>query len=203
MNYRDYAAQYSGHIEAIGGVLYDTVTYLSAATVGLTAFTVARANLSLSNMELAGQLASPKAFLIRAVRCAILTVPWSSARVAAGTIQGGTLNDVAQLLNTGTMQLLIGNKFYCEFPLWMIPGGTGPFGVMAGDGDVADPGEIQDFGTNGVPDINNIRALTKPIFIGPQINFQVNLIWPAALTLAEGNTDIQITFDGDQLRPVQ
>jgi len=204
MNYQDYASQYGGAIEKIGGVLYDTVAYVTAVSLQLIYFTVLRNNLALSNMELAGTLASPKAFLIRGIRVNIMQHPFSSARAAAGQVQPGAIDNVAQLLNTGIATLTIGAKQYAQFPLWMLPAGSGAGGVMASDGDVADPGEIQDHASNGEPDVFNVRTLSKPIFIGPQINFNVALTWPAAITLAGAvNVPIQVILDGDLLRPVQ
>lgn len=204
MNYSDYASQYGGAIEAIGGMLYDTNAYTSAATINQVFFTTLRNNLALSNMELAGTLASPKAFLIRAIRVKILQQPFSSARAAAGAVQPGALDNIAQLLNTGVATLTIGAKQYSQLPIWMTPAGSGAWGLQASDGDVADPGEIQDYAVNGDPEIWNVRKLTKPIFIGPQINFNVVLNWPAAITLAGAvAVNIQVILDGDLLRPVQ
>lgn len=204
MNYNDYASQYGGAIESIGGVLYDTVAYTSATTLVQNFFTTLRNNISLSNMELAGTLASPKAFLIRAIRVNILQHPFSSARAAAGSVQPGAIDNIAQLLNTGVATLTIGAKQYAQYPLYLLPAGSGASGAMASDGDVADPGEIQDHATNGIPDPWNVRVLSKPIFIGPQINFNVVLNWPAAITTAGGvAVNIQVLFDGDLLRPVQ
>jgi len=204
MNYNDYRSQYGGSIEVIGGVLYDTVAYVSAASVALTYFTVVRNNLALSNIELAGTFPSPKAFLIRSVSCKIMQRAFSSARAAAGQVQPGAIDNIAQLVNTGVFEFTIGSKRYIHMPLWMMPGGSSAQGVAAGDGDVADPGEIQDWATNGKPDTRNVRTLSKPIFIGPQVNFVGVITWPAAITLAGGvNVNVQIRFEGDQLRPVQ
>jgi hypothetical protein len=204
MNYQDYASQYGGAIEAIGGVLYDVVTYTSATTLNMNYFTTLRNNLGLSNMELAGTLASPKAFLVRAIRVDILQPPMSSARAAAGSVQPGAMDNIAQFLNSGILTLTIGAKQYAQFPLWMLPCGSGVWGVMASDGDVADPGEIQDYATNGYPQSWNVRTLSKPIFIGPQINFNVLINFPAVITTAGGvAVNIKVLLDGDLLRPVQ
>jgi hypothetical protein len=54
-----------------------------------------------------------------------------------------------------------------------------------------------------VPDPGAIYTLSKPIFLAPQINFKVDLTWPAALTLSGGNTDLEFFLDGDIIRPVQ
>ena len=203
VGYAKYDTQYKGQKESIGWMLWDTVQYTSAATVALTFFNAVRATLDLSNMELAGQLASPKAFLVRAIRFFPKIHPLSSARAAAGAVQPGILSDIAQLLNGGVLQIQIGSKNYGVYPLWKLPAGAGAYAAYASDGDVADPGEIQDYAMPGVPDARNAYTLARPLFIAPQINFSVQLTWPAALTLAHGNTLLTIALDGDLIRPVQ
>ena len=207
MNYQEYASQYAGQIEAIGGQLYDTLNYTGAATLNLTYFTALRNNLALSNMELAGTLPSPKGFLIRSIRVVIQEDILTSARAASGAVQPGAIDNIAQLVNTGVFTLTIGAKQYAQFPIWMLPAGGGPWNAVAASGDTADPGQLQDFASNGIPDIRNVRTLSKPIFIGPQINFNATIVWPAAVTLAGPGaphvTAIKIILDGDLLRPVQ
>lgn len=203
VEYDRYSTQYAGQIENIGWMLYDTATYTSAATVTLRFFNAVRASRDLGNMELASQLPAGKAFLVRALRFMVKQEPRSVARAAAGTVQTGAVDNVARLGYTGAMRLIVGSKVYCEFPLWMIPAGGGAYGQYASDGDVADPGEIQDWANNGVPDVRNAYTLSKPIFIPPQMNFYVDCFWAAALTLAGGNTNVTIALDGELLRPVQ
>jgi hypothetical protein len=205
MNYEQYASQYRGAIEKLGGMLYDTVAFVTAATLQLTFFNAIPANPSVGNMELAGQLPNPKGFLIRAIKVNILQHPMSMARTAAGTVQPGALDNIAQILNTGVLTLTIGTKRYAQFPIWMLPGGCGVYGVQASDGDVADPGEIQDFATNGYPDPHNSFNLSLPIFIGPGINFNAIIQWPAPAIATAGAiaVPIRVILDGDLVRPIQ
>jgi hypothetical protein len=107
------------------------------------------------------------------------------------------------MLNTGFFRLVIGSKPYSELPLWMIPGGSGPSGSLAFDGDNPTTGVVADFATNGVPSPDNVLVLSQPLFIAPLVNFYVEILWQAAITLAGGNTNVQVTFDGDLMRPVQ
>jgi hypothetical protein len=201
--YAKYNTQYGGEKESVGWMLWDTVQYTSAATVALTFFNAIRATRDLSNMELAGQLAAPKAFLVRAIRFYVKELPRATARSAAASVQTGALDDMQQLLNDGVLSFLIGSKNYGVFPLWSVPAGGGFFGQYGSDGDVADPGEVQDWATNGVPHTHNVFTLSRPLFIAPQINFQVTITWPAAITLAGGNTNLSVILDGDLIRPVQ
>jgi hypothetical protein len=87
-------------------------------------------------------------------------------------------------------------------PLWCLTAGGGAMGMLA----IAAGGAAfnsMDYAQNGVADPRAVNTLSKPLFIGPQINFNGVVNWPAALTLAGGNTDLTILLDGDLLRPVQ
>jgi len=201
--YERYNSQYNGQIEAIGWKWWDTQTYVSAATVNLTNWFNVRATQDLSNMEVAFQLAAPKAFLIRAIRFFVKQRPRSVARAAAAAAQTGAVDNIAQLINTGVFTLTIGNKQYNQEPLWCLTAGAGASGLMSGEGATADPGAQSDYAQNGIADPRAVNSLAKPIFIAPQINFSAVLTWPAALTLAGGDTAITILLDGDLLRPVQ
>lgn len=199
--YSQYNTQFEGQLETIGGVLYDTVTYVSAATTNLRMFNVARATLDLSNMLAQGQLPYPTSFLIRAVRLFIKQRPESIATAAAAAAQGGAFDNIAQLLISGVCTLQVGSKPYFQYPLWAIPAGGGAYGNLAVN-DILVGGSLADYGNVGYPDSKNGLTLTKPVLIAPQINFFVDLFWPAALTLTR-NVNITVLFDGDLTRQVQ
>lgn len=203
--YTQYDSQYAGQKEAIGWKWWDTQTYVSGAagTTLLPQFFNVRATPDLGNMEVAFQLAAPKAFLLRAVRFFIKQTPFSSARAASGSAQTGAISNAALLGNTGVFTFTIGSKIYVQEPLWCLTAGAGAAGVMAVEGATADPGGVVDYGQLGIADPRAVNTLAKPIFIAPQINFTAALTWPAPLTLAGGNTPITIVLDGDLIRPVQ
>jgi hypothetical protein len=200
--YNKYRTTYPD-IEIIGGMLWDTIPYVSAASLRLTFFNAVRATPDLSNMDTPSMLSNNKGFLIRAVRFKVLQAPRNQDRVADGNVQPGAFDNIAQLLNTGFFRFVIGSKPYIELPLWMIPGGDGPSGFISADGDVPTTGRVSDFATNGIPSPDNNLTLSQPLFIAPLVNFYAEIIWPAALTLAGGNTNIQVLYDGDLMRPVQ
>lgn len=203
--YRAYETQYPGVLETIGAVLYDTVQYVSGSTTSLQLFNSTRSTIDLSNMEAAGQLPYPKSFLIRAVRFYIKQVPRSQDRAASGSVQTGALANVARLINTGVFTLQIGAKPYFQYPLWALPSGGGVFPAMGLTNIAAGApivGTVVDAGVNGLPDARAVLTLTKPILIGPQINFVGLLEWPSAVTLT-GDLYITVCFDGDLTRPVQ
>jgi hypothetical protein len=145
------------------------------------------------------QLAAPKAFLIRAIRFFVKTRPQT---VTTGTplpaTQAGAFDDVVQIINTGVFQLTIGNKVYNLEPLWCLTSGGGAYGVLQSGSTIS-----MSYAQNGIPDPRAVNALSKPLFIGPQINFTAQITWPATLTLTNGNPALCILMDGDLLRPVQ
>lgn len=204
--YEQYNSQYGGQIEAIGWKWWDTQTYISGTTTRLPQWFNVRATRDLSNMEVAFQLAAPKAFLIRAIRIFIKVRPRVVTPVTAtGAVLTGTFDDVVQLINTGVVDLNIGNKIYALEPLWALTSGGGAFGALGLVGAAPVAGQIGtgSYAQVGEPDPRAVNSLSKPIFIAPQINFNATMDWPAALTLASGDTTITLVIDGDLLRPVQ
>lgn len=201
-DYERYNSQYGGQIEAIGWQWWDTQTFTSGTTTSLVNFFNVRTTPDLSNMEVAFQLAAPKAFLVRAIRFFVKQQPESVARAASASVQTGAANNIALLTNTAVMSLTIGNKVYCQVPLWMLTAGAGPYGVIALEGATADPGGAVDFAQNGWPDPRAVYTLAKPIFIAPQINFNARIDWAATVTLTR-NQPLTLLLDGDLLRPVQ
>lgn len=197
--YEAYNTQYGGQIESIGWKWWDTQTYVSGTTTALTNFFNVRATPDLSNMEVAFQLAAPKAFLVRAIRFFVKQRPRAATVTGGGTAAVGAFDNIAQLINTGVMSLTIGNKTYALEPLWCLTAGGGAAGVL----DVGTAVQLTDYAQNGIADPRAVNTLSKPLFIGPQINFNARIDWAAALTLEGGNTTLTLLLDGDLLRPVQ
>lgn len=189
--YQDYNTQYKGQIESIGWKWWDTQTYVSGTTTNLPQWFNLRATPDLSNMEVAFQLAAPKAFLVRAIRFFVKSRP--TIVTSGATFVTNAFDDVAQLINTGVWTLTVGNKQYNMEPLWCLTAGGGAVGSLSTGA----------YAQNGVSDPRAVNTLSKPLFIGPQINFAGVVTWPTALTLASGNLTISILLDGDLLRPVQ
>jgi hypothetical protein len=198
-----YNSQYAGKLEWIGWRWWDTKTYTSGTTTALTNFFgTIPATIDLGNMQVAAQLAAPNAFMVRAVGWYLKQRPRAVTAVATANPQTGAVDNIAQLSNTGVAQLSIGSKVYGQWAMWQLTSGGGPYAMMTDAGAAASNLSI-DWGMNGVPDPRAIYTLSKPIFIAPQINFKVDMTWPAALTLAGGNTDLAFFLDGDIIRPVQ
>jgi hypothetical protein len=201
--YTQYDSQYAGRKEAIGWKWWDTQTFTSASTTALPGyFTVVRATPDLGNMEVAGQLAAPKAFLLRAIRCFFKIRPHNITQAATTAVQTGMIDDVAQIANTGVLSLTIGSKVYCQEPVYCLSSGAGIWGVASVAGANA-ANLYSDYAQLGIPDPRAVNTLAKPIFIAPQINWKVDIVWAATITLAGGNPALTVILDGDLIRPVQ
>jgi hypothetical protein len=193
--YAAYNTQYNGNIETIGWKWWDTQTFTSGTTTALTQWFTTRATLDLSNMEVQFQLAAPKAFLVRAIRFYVKSRPTAITASAVSSVvtETGLFDDVAQIINTGVFQLTVGNKVYNMEPLWCLTAGGGAYGILT----------TGSYAQNGIADPRAVNTLSKPLFIGPQINFTARVDWPATITLAGGNPTLTLLLDGDLLRPVQ
>jgi hypothetical protein len=199
--YEQYSASYGNRLDRIGWKWWDTQTYVSGTTTQLPQWFNVRATPDLGNMEVAFQLAAPKAFLIRAIRFFIKQRPRSVTPALATGAATGAIDNVAQLINTGVFVLTIGNKQFAMEPLWVLTAGGGAMGMLALS--AISGASTVDYAQNGIADPRAVNTLSIPIFIPPQLNFSAVVSWPAALTLSGGNTDITFLLDGDILRPVQ
>lgn len=198
-----YNTQFPGAKEVLGWQLWDTQTYLSGVTTALPQWFNVRATPDLSNMETAFQLPAPKAFLLRVIRFFVKQRPQSVTPVAVTGPQTGAMDNIAQLINTGVFVFTVGSKPYVMSPLWFLTAGGGAAGYMALATSAGGASIYTDMAQNGIADPRAVASLSKPLFIAPQINFTATVTWPAALTLAGGNTTITFMMDGDLVRPVQ
>lgn len=201
---REYAAyntQYANQLETIGWQWWDTQTFVSGTTTSLTQFFNVRATPDLGNMEVAFQLAAPKAFLIRAIRFFVKQRPSTISPVTSP--QTGNFDNIAQLINTGVFTFTIGNKQYAQNALWTLTAGGGASGAMAAANSTVAASNYFDYAQSGIADPRAVYTLAKPLFIPPQMNFNAVVTWPAVITLAGGNTTVCFLLDGDLLRPVQ
>jgi hypothetical protein len=201
--YEQYSASYGNKLDRIGWKWWDTQTYVSGTTTQLPQWFNVRATPDLGNMEVAFQLAAPKAFLIRAIRFFMKQRPRAVSPAATSGPQLGAIDNIAQIINTGVFVLTIGNKQFAMEPLWVLTAGGGAMGAMALATTASAAAVYTDMAQNGIADPRAVNTLSIPIFIPPQLNFSAVVSWPAALTLSGGNTDICFLLDGDILRPVQ
>lgn len=191
----------TGQAEVIHWMLYDTLTYTSGATLTLNFFQTVKATLDLSNMEIGGQLAAPKQFLIRSMRFFLKQRPESVNVVAPPAVQTGAVNNIALLFFNAACTITIGSKEYGRYPAHQFMAGGG----VAGQLNVANiliAGGYADYAQLGVPSAKNIFTFATPMLIEPQINFGINLSWAAAVTLTR-SLPICCLLEGDLIRPIQ
>jgi len=178
--------------QTISWIWYAKQTYVSTTTVLLNFFNVVPATLDLGNMVVAGSLQGMQAFVVKAIRVYFNTI------VTTGATFVGSINDVSQLLNTGILTFTVGQKNYGIWPLHALPAGGGAYGTVT---NAVATQQLQ-LGQNGDSDPRSVYSLEHPLLIEPQINFQAQIQWPAALTLV-ANLNITVMLDGSLIRPVQ
>lgn len=192
--------------EVISYSLWSRKTFTSANTVTLDFFDSAQSGMD-GNLPLAGQLANGVAFLIQAVRIIPVIRPTETAAAApADGSADGALNDMFQMISTGSGLLRVGDKEYGRWPLFMLPAAAGLYGGFGNVGTLTAPASSQlQFASNGVPDPRSAFVLPIPIVIPPQFTFRVNVAWEAAITThaATGNPKIFCVLDGELMRPKQ
>ena len=148
-------------------------------------------NLSLTNLQIAGQLASDQTYVILSLRCWL----WFEGLNARTNYQQVT----SQLYFT----LNLGDKPQFQAPIWYVPSGGGLHGF-----DSTTP--IFNLGT---PTQESILKLARPIVVPVRQNFNVNMEFfgvgtTDALTLLNAGDDtdqkvIMFMIDGLQTRDVQ
>lgn len=205
-NIGDWRVKYSvvdpSSTEILGAALRDRQSYVSTTTTRLTFFTTIPANRLAGNMPIAGQLPAGTAFLVQAIRV-ILHVQPQAIAAPAGAVDPitGTLNDLFLIYTNGVMSVDVLNKKYCDYPLWMLPPGAGFANAALSAGAAGSLGQAAGWCN---PDPRAVYTLAVPFVIPPQTSFPTILEWPlGAQTLAGGNTDIEVVFDGQLARPKQ
>jgi hypothetical protein len=150
-------------------------------------------NLALTNLQVAGQLASDQTYVALALRCWLF--------FDGTNRRANYLNTMAQLYFT----LTLGDKPQFVAPCWYFPAGGGTYGFDA-------TANLSIF-NNGYPSQQAIMKLARPIILPVRQNFNVNAEFfvvggTNALTLLNtGATDdqkvIMFMIDGLQTRDVQ
>lgn len=228
-------AAVAGKIEVIKQPLYDRILYPTAGLAGnLQFFTtpqgqgvssesgVAAASvksLQDTNMSNAGLLPAPQAFWIDNIQVFVdagsiatansyaTQVPTFFNATAAATIQAGA-NDINAILNSGALQLTLGQKPYFQLgPLYEFP----PQARKRADTSAAIAGTnaqpaafgLQSFfadGVGGVP----VRRLDPGLGIPTGMNFNIQLLWAALIATPSGfNARIAVHLDGWLFRAAQ
>jgi len=185
--------QSAGQPEAIPWVFYDTRSYVSAATQQLTFFQTTQAG-DLSNMQAAGQLPDPQWFQAYYFTLDVLNRP---SQTADNT---GSLDDLVQLLlaGRGRWLLTLQDKQYGPFPLSTLGSSSELRAAISSDGAAA-ANAFQ----YGSADPDGTFCWDGSLVIPPKVGFNIQLVWPAALTLEEGDTNLRFNMHGTLYRSVK
>lgn len=178
--------------------LYDSMD-IAAGTVGETRFfnnTIATVGLLRSNMELAGQLPSPRQLLIQQVSVA----PWGTQAVTVASRL--IVEDANFIVHQSTLTLTISDKPYLRGPSVMFPAGMGLAGFAASAVGAA-PLE-QHAVQSGFPHpAARFNVLRPGQLLKPNENFNAVLTVPVALAALTATVRVYVILWGLQLRAVQ
>lgn len=222
-----YSVNRKGEQEVTRQTLYDTQLYATAGMAQLQFFTLPQGQglsaapgnannpkgLADTNMELAGQLPSPKAMIVESIE--VDFTPGGSATANTFTIRppmifvavaAQTVNDASSDVNafykSGFLKFFIGSKDYLiEGPLGRFPPKTRLEGDFAVASNSATTGEIN---------IAIVKAGGRPYYLEPPVslfhsqNWNVTLNWPIAVaTPSSFNGRVQVILDGYLFRDSQ
>lgn len=111
----------------------------------------------------------------------------------------GVLDDINKLVlvNRGFLTLTVGSTKLPEIPISYLHASGGAVGNLAGSWTA--PQQVQ-VGQNGIQDGGYF--MWKSFALGNQLPFSAVITWPTTVTLASGNTNIRLSFDGDWYQPV-
>jgi hypothetical protein len=150
-----------------------------------------------TNLQAAGVLPSQNMFEARALRVVVSQInPHNDANGATNT---GDADFLSQLIYSSVTTLLVGEKTMIEMPTYWFPAGAG----------------VATTPSNGEPDAMATFRFAEPVFIEPQQNFRVEMLFPqgvpgqgtppTALTLAGtlGALRVWVVLDGYLTRDVQ
>lgn len=181
-----------GQAEALPWIFFDTATYQSGTTTQLPFFTTARASRQLTNLDTPGVIPDPQYFKIEYVGLDVLIRPADAA-----------WDDLHQLLmgdtvaNGGpTWEFILADKSYGTFPLTFLheSGGQRGYGFSTATDDSVE------YARNANPDGG--WCVDGSIIIPPQQGFRVDLRWPNAVTLANGDQALRLWMAGSIYRRV-
>lgn len=195
--WRPYVTQSNVGLEVIPYILYDTQTYVDNTTTILEFFSGIPANESISNVNPPRVLPNPESFLIQCISVFFPIVVETIDAGAPGAL-ASVFGDIVLLVNTGILNLRIGDKPYGPWPLFRLPASTYPKVNMASAGAEA-ANLVHAYGNTDGP----LYSLIPNLLIAPQQRFSVTLSWPAGAVNTTANRDIKVLLDGQKSRAIQ
>lgn len=190
-----------GQPEALPWVLYDSQTYVSAATTALTFFQSPNADPSLSNMQSGGQLVDPIYFQLFAIYLDVLGRP--QELTAAPPTAVGLLDDIAQLMVTGRgiWQFSLQDKIMGPFPVSFLHGSGYAKGIASQSESSAAAPSANRFEAGMAGDPFTTFYFNGSVIIKPKVGWNIKLSWPAALALT-GDVILRLSLAGVWFRAV-
>jgi len=227
---KNYAVNRPGSAEVIGQSLYDFQIYPTAGATRFSFFQLPQGQglsaspgnanavkgLADTNMESAGQLPAPKAFLVTSIEVSFEAGTVATANTftpqgpfsfhntpsAAVPLSGGALNDVHAVLAAGWLELFIGSKPFLDeaklsrFPLKADLGIDGTAIALS----TANSGQVAAWGKS----MGRPYPIDPPLLLVPNQNFVVTLNYPVARATPSGfNGRIGVILDGYLYRNAQ
>jgi hypothetical protein len=180
---------------------FDSQTYTGGTTVGVqNFFSQTNADVTLSNMQLAGQFPADEYFDVGEVHVDLIARVTAETAGAADSAAVGALDDLMQLMLTGRslITLINRNKNYGPVPLSQCrPTGAIESGSVAGAFAAATtvqfPGKWDGCGW----------MFEKTLTLGPTSKFGVAIQWPAvAVTLSNTSVITRVSLRGVHYRLV-
>lgn len=180
-------------VEGIAWNLYDIQTYTTAGAREFSFFQVPQGQSSKTledtNMELAGQLPAPQAFLVETVQFQFLS---GGELIDAATVAGeNAANDSWKVLKNGSLEFSIGSKSYAKgAPLLSFP----PAQRLVFNGAVSNT-TTTTVGAAGYADATGLLHDTGGLLIPQSQNFNVKVRFKDLLTIAT-ESRIKVTLSG-------
>lgn len=181
-----YSVNRVGDVEGIRSSLYDFQTYAQAGQTGLDFYQVPQGQssktLADTNMEMAGSLPNPKAFLVKNIQ--VYFYPAGDVAQFGAQAAAEAVNDVWDVMKSGYLEFFIGSKNYVqEGPIGRFPPRTGLI-TSSSMADASTAGanlqsRIAYANFGGAP-----YDLDPPILLNPTQNFRVSLKWPTAVAIS-------------------
>lgn len=177
---------------------FDTATFTSASTSGnVNFFSNTNNDLSLSNMQLAGQFANNEYFDLGEIHVDVLERTTAETAGAADTAAVGAMDDLYQLMHSSRALITLNyrNKPYGPYPLSTCR----PLGLpqVVTNGTFAAATAVQFGGWNATG-----LVFEKTLTIGPGSKFGITIFYPATLTLSQATCQLRVTLRGQHNRTV-
>ena len=149
-----------------------------------------------TNLQAAGVLPSLNTFEARAMRVVASSLIETASIGSPPQLQQFEPNFLAELIYNSVTTLLVGEKIMIEMPTFYFPAGAGITGQFLGV-----------VFNHGDPDPLATFRFAEPVFIEPQQNFRVEILFPqgvpANLANVSGPLRIWVVLDGYLTRDVQ